>query len=327
MNFARTKVVTRSADPANFKTEYTATTTIDLSTIAPELEQAKKDGSYVFVGYNFYNHNYGQTSINSNARTNNTLVQNPAGHVRGYYDLTTYVLSYINAGVTYGEGITSVAVYNGGNPYATVPGYPAGSTQAHVAVAPGQFGATPIEFAYGTVATPTIANLPLGNTGENQNQVTGRLHINWDIVSGQTLGSNGTPNDAANAATRARIVVGPTTGSGTNLAVRAWATEYYSGSSLSFPSNIGQATAAGYLVQSIGTKAWEKNAFPVAGGPTTTVQAYTRWGGLTAEQIAAHKLLRLVVNVVPAQVVAQAKAAGIDTNNPEALVNFANSLQ
>ncbi len=312
MNFARTKVITRVADTDNFYTEYTANTTIDLSTIVPELEKYKKEGAYVFVGYNYYNYN---TSLTSPAQ-NNTLVDNvnangPQGTpaFRGYYNLTNYVNSYVRPNVSYGNGQTTGTVGIVAN----------GNFMENYMATGGRFGTVAIDLGSGTVATP--------QTITAANQRNGRLSITWDITSGQTLGSNGVPNDPADAGTRAKIVVGPTTGSGGSLAVRSWATEYYSGASLQFPTAIGHSTTApGHLVQQVGTKAWEKLAFPVA-GTTSTVQAYTRWGGWSAQQIGAHKLVRFVINVVPSTVVAQAKAAGIDTNNPEALVNFANSLQ
>ncbi|HLW50608.1 MAG TPA: hypothetical protein VKZ78_06515, partial [Sphingobacteriaceae bacterium] len=80
------------------------------------------------------------------------------------------------------------------------------------------------------------------------------------------------------------------------------------------------------------------DAVALAGNPVTgytstaptavpNIALLLRAGGQEANVFKGTKFLRLVINIVPAEVVAQAQAAGIDTNNPEALVNFANSLQ
>jgi hypothetical protein len=295
-----------------------------LNTIAPDLEQHKLNGAYVFVGYNYYsprNSTQGTLAPLSAAqsRVNSLLPNNAAGHVRGYHDLSSFINTYVLGGVTYADGTTSVAISTAANTNPFTAAYP---------VAGGAFGVNPITFAMNNVATPSV---PATSTA-NPNLVNGIVRINWAITSGVDVG----------AGARVPVVVGPMTltNPGASLnpvvngswVVRSFEQNYYSGNNLTSAVPTGTnaypvvVQANGYIVSPAGTNAWEKTA---AQDPTSTATAlaFVRHGGLTAAQIAAHKLVRVVINVVPAEVVAQAKAAGIDTNNPEALVNFANSLQ
>jgi len=322
LNLAATKRVTRVADTDNFATNYTAETEIDLNTLVPDLEQHKLNGSYVFVGYNYYT---GRNSTlaalapltAAQTRVNSLLPYNAAGlHFRGYHNITNYVNSYVRGGITYANGATSVAINNAtDNPYAET--HPS-------ALAAGALGTADIQFAMYNTATPTIT---LG-TPQN-NRLNGRLRITWTIVSGVDAG----------AGARVPYAVGPLTwDGGTDKWVnRTFETLYYSGSQLTSAQPTGTNAypivannPAGILVQTAtgasGVNAWELEHANVVGN-TSTALAFVRYGGLTPAQIEAHNLIRVVVNVVEASVVAQAKAAGIDVNNPEALVNFANSLQ
>lgn len=321
LNLAATKHVTRVADTDNFATNYTAETVIDLNTLVPDLEQQKLNGAYVFVGYNYYT---GRNStlaaiapLNAaQTRVNSLLPNNAAGHFRGYHNITDYVNSYVRGGVSYADGTTSVAInQHNVNPY----------TADHPsAVAAGDFGTQDIEFAMHNTATPTITT-----TGAAPNPSNGRLRITWTIVSGVDAG----------AGARVPLSVGPLTwnGAGEEWVNRTFENLYYSGSQLTSAQPTGAnaypitpSNPAGILVQpaagATGANAWELVHGPVVGN-ASTAPAFVRYGGLTPAQIEAHKLIRVVVNVVPAEVVAQAQAAGIDVNNPEALVNFANSLQ
>lgn len=327
LEFASTKSVSRVSDPANFATDYTAETTIDLNALVPDLEQHKLNGSYVFVGYNFYLNNNSTQTANSyttvlgtsnlftaTTRQANQLVPNNLNtHVRGYHNITDYVNSYVRGGVSYANGQTSVAINNNSNPYnlAVHPGNTGGSAT---------FGVSTLNFAMHNSAVPTITN-----TAAVPNPRNGYLKITWNITSGVRSSSLA----GADANGRVPAAVGPLTWDGTNeeWINRTFETLYYSGSQLSTSvTGFVASNATAYTYSPVGINPWEKTANLVTGN-TSTIPAVMSYGGLTPEQIAAHKLIRVVVNVVPAEVVAQAKAAGIDTNNPEALVNFANSLQ
>lgn len=283
LNFARTKAVARAADNANFRASYTGVIDFDLNNIVPNLEKYKKEGAYIFAGYNLYDQVTGE------------LIE-PASN-RGYVDLTTYLESYLIDGTKYGKD-NEHEVTNGWdnttNPYT--------------------FGVATVN---GGTFPSTFSMVPGAVTAKN-----GAFKVNYAITSGVVWG--GATNTAAS---RVPYAVGPLTltNPGTELDVvsngtwgpRSFEITYYSGAQLTGSAAVDVQAYAGNPV----------TGYTLSATAVPNIGLLLRAGGQEASFFTGSKFMRIVINIVPVEVVAQAQAAGINVNNPEALINFANSLQ
>lgn len=327
LTFYQKQTLALADNTDHFYTEYTASTTIDIPTLIPHLERLKKEGAYVFAGFNFYDDD--QELIDGSR---------VAGD-RGYINITNEVLEYEIEDVVYGpQGVyktTGNNVSTGhtgtGAAWGTILNNPYEYAAAWFGGAAGsKLGAVPLTFDTDQVATPlNVANKAYYNNG--------KLYIEWDIASGTQV--PGTVAGGGRLSIAPMTLANPTSATMENVfadgewRVRGFETDYYTGSRLSYPTTwtTGVATSPATAVWVLNPTTNEYETISGTTEPVGIDRAFVRaplhHGGQEADYFEKYKLVRLVINVVDANALNAAKAAGINVNNPEALINFAKSLQ
>lgn len=309
MYFFRTKNVTITNDPSAFSATYTASTSFNLNNIpglGNKIESYKQDGK-VFLKYRYVNPVTGAPRFEA------------APSVGGWVDLTDYINGYTVAGATYGpNGVyTTTASSNvaGVNPFATALYNPRAAVGGAGFL--GDAGMT-LTVSPNNVLTRHHSVAPAVNP---RPQVTnnGQFTFHWDIVSG---------NNIAGATTN--VPFGPITLTNPNGVLNpvgtSWNGTYIMTPGATIAHWIPRVFADTYykspsLTASVGTTGAVFNA---ANGNIAMIQHI---GGQEASYFQGKQIIQLQVFVVPGDIVAQAEAAGLNVNNPEALSNFANSLR
>lgn len=329
LTFFQKKSLTKVANPAHFYAEYEAETSIDLNALVPDLERLKKEGAYVFAGFGLIDQD--------GAVIDDVNWHGPWG--RGYYDITWDVLEYYLGGVAYGPngmytttansvttGHTATtagsANLGGGNSPYYVTYDDLGGTYSWYQPSGAYLGTVNLNLGTNQVAIPS-------NVAANAHYNNGKLYIQWEIESGiRNVASNYdvSPLTMTNPAPAASHEGWWENG---EWVVRDFESEYYSAAA----GRLVYTPAANLLSGAPGlTIVFNEIKDQYEWVPAAPVKSYVTGvnvsrGGLEASEIEKIGLVRVVVNVVDAEAVAKAKAAGIDVNNPEALMNFAKSLQ
>lgn len=325
LTFFQKKSLTKVPNPAHFYAEYEAETVIDLNALVGEdhLERLKKEGAYIFAGYNLIDEDGvvidDYTSVSG----------------RGHVDFTNHVLTYFLGGKTYGPegaGYTSTANSVNTGDVSTVPGsanltsvlnpyavnYAAPTTWYQPSGT--NFGAVALNLGTNQTATPV-------GTEATGHYKDGRLYVQWKIASGIS-------QPTARYDVSPLTMTNPTAASHEGWwengvwAVRTFESEYYDQPS----GRLLYTPAADLLNGALSSIVYDEVRDEYVVLPAGTGKSYVNGvnvsrGGLEASEFEKIGLVRVVVNVVDAEAVAKAKAAGIDVNNPEALMNFAKSLQ
>lgn len=318
LTFYQKKALNLVDDTEKYYATYTSETNLDVNQIVPKLEKWKKEGAYVFVGYNYY-----EDLIGTNT---NQLVDNYSTGSRGYYNITDHVLTYVNANVAYGQNnefSTGAGNIIGTNTTGTANMNHSNNPFAgHLMNTSGtnKFGSTSLTIAANQVATPTTA-------ASETHYVNGKLNIKWNITSGtagtHTLNIDPLTLTNPSGLTMENLLLNPTWES------RTWNREYYTPPRLTYGFNtttypVANSTTTHTWVPAWG---WIPGYWSTVTGATGIQNVKNNNGGQPASYFDDINLLRLTINVVPAEVVKSAKAAGVNVNNPEALINFAKSLQ
>lgn len=340
--------------------EYNAVTKFDFKSI-PNIDRIKQDGIVLARVKHYGDKSMGNTPLNHFNwpgwyGAGDTYTGYPHGIAEGHQsagwqDLTWYLDSYVNAGDYNNGGNSTPATTNNQNPFQALdfpaPGFSSyfGAVSSTVTLAPNQVA--------------TVVNTPTRPTSF----VNGVWNIGWEIKSGVNHGlqwvdyapvfltngavtNNGATSHSADPVTRAYAELrDPSlTPSIAAYQQRSWDRKYYSrieGTDpadqtstydiASTPGDEYDLLVAGGILPEHTLFAWNANGTARSFGTTdplwNAIQVNLNNGGQPESYFEGHKLVQIQVRVIDANIVAKAKAAGINVNNPEALENFANFLQ
>lgn len=342
--------------------EYSAETNFDFKSI-PNIDRIKQDG-IVLARVKYYGDEaQGNTPMNHfnwpglylpgdtyfGLGNISTLTGSQSA---GWQDLTWYLDSYVNEGDYNNGGNSNDATTNSQNPFVVLDALADWTNGAFAPGYSGSFGATGTIF---TIAADQVAEVQPTSTFQN-----GKWSIDWQIRSGINLGLNWvdyspvffthgvTNNDAFTSGAPYRVIGNPISRAyqelrDPNLAtaantvaqyqLRAWDRKYYStilGSSdpaydiaWTTPENENALIQPPLVEHTL----FANRPFGTSTGLHNAIEVNLNNGGRPASWFEQFKLMQIQVRVIDANIVAKAKAAGVNINNPEALESFANYLQ